>query len=201
MEKVSHDHTKEKSVVYFGVPAKTLGLVVVLATITGLLVFYAMSPQAYIQQNESKKVAETIQDTSLFVEPAIKYEDATYSSTVSINTNSNKVTAVQLELSFDPLVLKDVEIFPMDFFTDPIELIKTIDEENGRVSYAISIPQQTEGIMGAGNLAKISYNIASKSGQIQTYIKFLPKTEVSSENTTVSVLKETQDGIIDLLSL
>lgn len=115
---------------------------------------------------------------------------------VNINTGNNKVTAVQLELEYNPDELTNVDIEPASFFENPVVLFKTINEKDGRVSIAFGVPPGQSGVTGSGTVANLTFNVATVSGQ--TTISFLPKTLVSAEGIAKSVLKSTIDVFFDL---
>jgi len=75
--------------------------------------------------------------------------------------------------------------------------LKKIDQQNGRISYAITVSPGEASVKGQGQLVKISYTPIGNSG-ISGVINFLPKTEVSGESTAKSLLKSTSDGEINI---
>lgn len=115
---------------------------------------------------------------------------------VNINTGSNKVTAVQLELEYNPDELTDVDITPANFFKNPVVLLKNINEKDGRVTLALGIAPGQSGVTGTGTVANLTFNTATTSGQ--TTISFLPKTLVSAEGFAQSVLKSAVNVFFDL---
>lgn len=172
-----------------GFPMKTLLLIIVLALITTGLVTLALLPKkpapeptpvTQITPNPAQTIL-TISST-----PIPQATPSSYTTDVVINTGQNKVTSVQLELSFDPNILTKVDITPGAFFINPSVELKNIDMENGRITYAIS-PGDGTGALGQGILAKISFTAAKNS--TLTTIDFLPKTKVTAEDVLESVLK------------
>lgn len=116
---------------------------------------------------------------------------------VSINTGENTVTAVQLELSYDPKVLSNVDLRPGSFFTKPTVLLEKIDEENGKITYALGVGVGEKGVKGSGNVAVITFT--EKSGATKTtYINFLPETVVTAEKTAPSVLRSATSALFSL---
>lgn len=114
----------------------------------------------------------------------------TYSLPINIATGDNKVTAVQLELQFDPKVLTNVSITPGVFFKNPIVLLNQINTKTGRISYAFGISPTDQAIGGKGVVATLTFEAKSGTPQ-QTSILFLPKTLVTAQGAAQSVLKET----------
>ena len=112
-----------------------------------------------------------------------------YSIPIHISAKKNKVTAVQLEISYDPQMLTTVFLAPGTFFPKPVALLNEIDENNGRISYAIGTAPNTSGIVGEGIVATLTFQAKSPLPET-TQISFLPKTSVSGEGSNQSILKE-----------
>jgi len=121
---------------------KTFLIVVLIAIILAIFLGfqYSKKPEQTKKDASIKKPATA--QTTLVLKPNPLFTTSASQSAVNIqiNTKKNKVTAVQLELSYDPLLLKNVSIVPGPFLRENIELIKTIDESQGRISYALGIP-------------------------------------------------------------
>lgn len=92
---------------------------------------------------DSKDYYQTIQPTN-------------QSSNITINTNQNKISTVNLNLTYDPTVITRVDISPGDFFQNPRVLQKNIDTNNGIISYTLANSDNRD-ISGKGVLAVISY--------------------------------------------
>lgn len=107
---------------------------------------------------------------------------------VLINTSSNKATAVQLEIGFDPLQILNIDIVPGDFLSQPIVLIDDIDLKNGKISYALAITPSGSPKTGTGTVAKIYFTLKN-SAFGKTDLTLLPKTLVTAEGEEASVLK------------
>lgn len=112
----------------------------------------------------------------------------TYSLPIKITTGTNKVTAVQLELQFDPKVLNNVSIAPGSFFPKPVVLLNKIDAKSGRISYALGISPQDQAILGQNSVAVLTFESFNQI-PTQTSIQFLPKSLVTAEGVQESVLK------------
>lgn len=179
-----------------GVPLKTVLLIILLALVAGILVYVAVSPKKSnpgmtTTTKETKNPAETV----LSINPAVKDNTtSTYSSDVLVNTGSNTINGVQLELYYDPSIITNVIIKPGSFFSSSVELLKKIDQSNGRISYALSVLPGQKGESGKGTFATITYTVIPSLTSDRTSFNFLPKTEVSGEGTPGSLLKSTSDG-------
>jgi len=112
-----------------------------------------------------------------------------YSLPVNIMSGKNKITAVQLELQYDPLILTDVAIAPGQFFPKPDVLLNQIDTKTGRISYALSVGLTDEGIIDKGAVANLTFSVKAQA-PTKTIIIFLPKTLVTAAGINESVLKQ-----------
>lgn len=177
---------------------RTLALIITLLVITLFLLWIA-----YYQNNQNQTYSEAVpsitpkavtpQTTlSLFPNPLSATGSSSSSAKVEIDTKDNFVTAVQLELSYDPRLLKNLDIsLPQNniaFFENPVVLYKEIDEKEGRISFALGISSASKPRKGMGTVAVITFRKDQSLGQTQ--ITFLPKTLVKAEGLEASVLKE-----------
>ena len=182
---------------------RTIALIIVLFVITVALIVLAVYPitrktTVSITPTPTASVAQTV---LVFAPPTIASLSATattsatptYSMDVNVLTGRNKITAVQLELSYDPKALANVDITPGSFFNNPTALLKTIDKELGRISYALVITPGESGRSGTGTVAILTFKSLLATGE-KTTIRFLPKTQVAAEGVAISVLKSSIDS-------
>jgi len=182
-------------------PRKTLILIIFLAIVTVGLLILALIPNLKTPVKTTPKSTAIIRDaqTNLSFSAPIISSSSALQSNVEIATGRNKVTGVQLELSFDPKVLTNVDIAPGTFFTDPVIILKKIDAENGRITYALGIGLGQKAVTGRGTLAVVTF-IPVVGATESTSINFLPKTEVAAQGQIMSVLKTSSGATINLIS-
>jgi hypothetical protein len=181
---------------------RTIALIITLFVITLALIVLAVYPitkktTVSITPTPTASVAQTV---LVFAPPTVASLSATattsatptYSMDVNVLTGKNKITAVQLELSYDPKALVNVDITPGSFFSNPTALLKTVDVSLGRISYALVVPLGEAGKQGTGTVATLTFKSLLATGETTT-IKFLPKTQVAAEGVAISVLKSTID--------
>jgi len=182
-------------------PTKTFLLIVILILVTALLLFLALKIQNNQLPNKiSTTISQMLPQTDLaFTEPVATRTanfKTEFESMVNIETGQNKVTTVQLELSYDPKQLAIVDIASGSFFPKPTVLLKKIDPIGGTVSYAVS-SQDQKGISGKGTIAILTFTeIAGQSGKTQ--LDFLPKTQITAENIIKSALESTTGIVFNL---
>lgn len=114
---------------------------------------------------------------------------------LAIDTETNNVTAMQIELLYDPKALTNVAISPGTFFDDPITLIKNTDSKNGKITYVLAMSPASKAQSGKGVVATLSFTTIVASGE-KTQISFSPKTLVTAEKIPTSVLKATDSATI-----
>lgn len=172
---------------------RTLFLIILL--IVAVLGLLALS----LQKTETPKpqIPVSVAKTTLsLLRPLSATPSGTFTTDVNINTEDQSVTAVQLELSYDPFAITDVDITPGSFIKNPIVLLKNIDEKNGKVSYALGVPLGQKGVSGQGVVATLSFSKNKITGT--STISFDPKTLVSAEGIAQSVLKGATGITLDL---
>lgn len=114
---------------------------------------------------------------------------------ISIDTGTNNVNAVQIELSFDPNQITNLAITQGTFFESASPLLNKIDLKNGKASYVLAITPSGPAQSGKGTIATLSFTTKIPSGQ-KTTITFTPKTLVTAEDIAISVLKATENAEI-----
>lgn len=167
----------------------------VIAFVLLMIAFYKPStePSLPIETSPTPKIA--VEQTTLafgesFVTASSSSSKLKYSLPINIATGTNSVTAVQLELQYDPALLSSVAVIPGSFFTNPVLIFNEIDIPTGRISYALGISPADSGIKGSGVVANLTFEANAGIPQ-QTSILFLPKTLVTAEGITQSVLRAT----------
>lgn len=186
-------------------PKKTTLLIIILAITTTVLVILAIT-----SDQSTKPVAEitppvapttaVAKSTTLTFAPALI--DASGSTPVSVDiladTSSDEISGVQVELTYDPKAITNVKIAaPLDAsLFGPVGkykvLFSEVDPSLGRVSYAVAINPNQQGIRGAGKIATVTFQKAiNVIIPAQSFIQFVNKTMVTKSGITESVLKQT----------
>lgn len=171
---------------------KTYLLILVLALIVVGLLAVAFLPKPGAPSNTISNSTPSPLQTSLTIDSnpvQSKTNPSKFTEEVAIDSGQNSVTAVQLELTYDPKALTNVDIVPGDFFTNPNVLLKKIDPSTGRITYAIGVPLGQKGVTGKKNVAEISFSIVLGYETKPISINFEPKTSVSAEGYAQSVAK------------
>lgn len=147
-------------------------------------------------QSATTVVSVSLAQSTLSLTAPKASSSGTLTSNVVINTSANKVMAAQLELSYNPEDINIVDVTPGLFFKSPTELLKKIDADNGRITYALGVAFGQKGISGQGVIATIAFTKLKTAGTTQ--IDFLEKSLVSGEGLQKSVLKSTLGTKFDL---
>jgi hypothetical protein len=178
---------------------RTLFLIIALFVITAVLLTVAIyKPQVSKEiPTATPTPVPPAQAILYFGNPEIIASSAatfTYSVPINISAGKNKITAVQLELKYDPNLLTKVEIASGSFYLKPIVALDKIDDIAGRISYALfdSRPMENE-LSGKSDLAILKFTVKSKIYE-KAVIEFLPKSLVIAEGVSGSILKEGKQG-------
>lgn len=166
-------------------------ILVLLISVAGLL---ALSFQSRPKPAANQTVV--VAETSLSLTTPTASTSGILTSNVLINTRTNKIDAVQLELSYNPQDIGNVDIKAGTFMKSPSELFKKVDPDTGRVSYALGTGLGQKGTSGSGVVAVLSFTKLKTFGT--TSIDFLPKSLVSSQDVAQSVLKTAKGITFDL---
>jgi hypothetical protein len=110
---------------------------------------------------------------------------------VNIDTSDNAVTAVQLELQYDPMVVSNVQVASGPLFPSPVVLINKNDPKTGRVTYAFGILPNHPTVQGTGSIATITFTAKGAAGK-QAEFTLLPSTLVTARGVSESVLKSSE---------
>jgi hypothetical protein len=174
-------------------PKKTLIFIAVLAIITiSLLAISLIQKTSTITQLKSViskseyENAVAYAQSNLSLSTPITSTTSAYTSNVEITTGNDKVTGVDVRLSYDPQVLGNVDIKPGAFFANPVILLKKIDPIKGLVTYTIAVNPSQKSAIGKGTVAMLSFSQIAASASTQ--INFLPETEVTAVGYASSVL-------------
>ncbi len=118
------------------------------------------------------------------------------SVSVNINTSDNDVTAVQLELGYDPHVISNVKITSGPLFTSPVILIDKNNPVSGRYTYAFGITPSAQPIKGTGVVATITFTTNPNAVGKSIQIGLLPTSLVTARGVAQSVLKSSTGTVL-----
>jgi hypothetical protein len=116
--------------------------------------------------------------------------------TVNIDTSDNSVTAVQLELAYDPNSITNVKVVSGSLFQNPVVLIDKNNTQTGRYTYAFGITPNHPTIQGTGTVATVTFTAKATSGTSQ--LALLPTSLVTARGITASVLKSASGTIVSI---
>jgi hypothetical protein len=137
--------------------------------------------------NTTKKITQQLQPTqspisecALTLSPENKTVLAGRQNSIDITIGSdgNYPTEIQLEMSYDPTALTNVQVTPGDFLPNAKILLNNIDTATGRISFAVILPPKQKPINRSGVIATISF--IPNTMKTESQILFLPKTTVYS---------------------
>ncbi len=146
------------------------------------------NPQKNIYQKSSLYFYPNLQNTQ---EGKLAY------ISVILDSKGPSPTIAQLEIAFDPGALTNLDIVPGNFFTNPKVLLKNIDYNNGRISYALESTVHDYSEANRNPVAIISFMKSERAFQEETSLYFLPKTTIKTGSGT-ETLDETYSAKIIL---
>lgn len=178
-------------------PRKTLALISGLVLVTVVLFVIALKTNTQSMQKQQPAPAPAGQQPtsvahsvlSLSPNPITVAPGQQGSVDVTINTSDNAVTAVQLELAYDPNIISNVKVTTGPLFPDAQVLINKNDTNAGRLTYAYGITPRSQTVKGTGVVAKITFTAKNVAGK-QSQLALLPSTLVTARGVASSVLKE-----------
>lgn len=183
-------------------PKRTLALIGILILIAAALVAIAVSPKnqslpAITITPPLKPSTAAVAQTALSMSPnsVTVAQGATGSVTINVDTGDNAITAVQLEISFDPKALGNVTVTAGSYFQNSFELLKSIDNKTGKISYALGLPPTAIAKKGVGAVATITFTSFLSAGQSTQFV-FSEKSLVTAEGVSKSVLKSSSGATI-----
>jgi hypothetical protein len=153
------------------------------------------TPQAKSSPTITLQAEKEVAFTTLQIsnEPRISTVSGRYEVDVIMNTNQNKVTLTQLELSYDPDIMRVFDLKPTGLLQDAEIIQKNIDGKNGRISFWLGLNPGETFLQGEGSIATITF---VKYGTESAEIDFAPKTSVNAKGSEKSVLLEALPGYI-----
>lgn len=178
-------------------PRKTLALISGLVLVTVVLFVVAL------RAGQQAAPSQTTPQTSMKPEPTVPAHTVLNvgpnpltvapgtlgKAEVMIDTSDNDVTAVQLELGYDPTVLSNVKVTSGPLFVNPAVLIDKNDPVKGRYTYAFGITPSSKPVKGTGVVATVTFSVKPGTLGKQTQLGLLPNSLVTARGVASSVMK------------
>ncbi len=124
-----------------------------------------------------------------------------FSTQVSITTEQNNVTGMDIEIIFDPLVISIQKIEPTSDLVNFTNIIKNeIDNSNGRIRYATFTIDKSKAISGSINILKITGTILNTASKGLHVLEFSPKTSLIATGESQNILVNKISGNINVLA-
>jgi hypothetical protein len=186
-------------------PKKTLILISGLVLVTVVLFVFAL--RSNNQQNVTPVATQPTSAVSVSPETpahsilAISPNPVTVqpgqegTAEVTIDTADNNVTAVQLEIAYDPTIIGNIQLKPGSLFENSVVLINKNNAQTGRFTYAFGITPNHSTVKGIGTVATITF-IGKKAGQSQ--LSLLPASLITARGVKNSVLKSATGTIVNV---
>lgn len=181
-------------------PRKTIALITGLVLIT--VVLFVVALQGTKQEKTPPPATETQQQTAvqpteatpahsvlaLTPNPVSVQAGQKGSVDVTLDASDNKVTAIQLEISYDPAAITNVQVTPGPLFLNQNVLINRGDVQKGTLTYAVGITPKSTPVVGTGVAATITFT-AKSGASAQSQLTLQPTSLVTAQGVRNSVLK------------
>jgi len=173
----------------------SLYIIIGSALILGIL-FYLRQNSLLLQPSNIMEIKNNTGDIVLSLTPANSELNLNQDTTLSllVDTKGAKVSAVQVELTYDQSQLEISDIKPSDFL--PVELLKP-KNENELVKFVYAVPPESGGKAGTGTVATLKVK-AKKTGTHQ--LSYTPNTMAAAIGYNGNVLRQATDATIQVKS-
>ena len=188
-------------------PRKTLALISGLVLVTVILFVVALraSQQTAPTTQQQTPVAQKAEPTTpahtvlaVGPNPLTVAPGTQGSAQVNIDASDNDVTAIQLEIGYDPNVLSNVKVIPGTLIQNPAVLIDKNDPATGRYTYAFGITPNGTPIKGQGVAATITFTVKPGTIVKQTQLGLLPTSLVTARGVAASVMKSATGTVLTI---
>ena len=115
---------------------------------------------------------------------------------ITMDTSDNNVTAVQLELGYDPRIISNVKVTSGPLFTNPVVLIDKNNPTTGRYTYAFGITPSGSPVTGTGVVATVTFTTLPGAVGKDMQLGLLPTSLVTARGVAQSVLKSTTGTVL-----
>ncbi len=115
---------------------------------------------------------------------------------ITMDTSDNNVTAVQLEIGYDPRVISNVKVTSGALFPNPVVLINKNNPITGRYTYAFGITPNSPAVKGTGVVATVTFTPLPGAVGKDMQLGLLPSSLVTARGVAQSVLKSASGTVI-----
>lgn len=186
-------------------PRKTLALISGLVIVTVVLFIVALNAnqKKTSTQNTTTQAAPTAAVPAHSVlttnpNPAVVPPGGQGQVAVNIDTSDNDVTAVQLEIGYDPNIIGNVKVTPGALFANPVILLNKDNPTTGRYTYALGITPNSKVLKGQGVIANVTFTTKAGTLGKSTQLGLLPSSLVTARGVAKSVLKSATGAVVSV---
>lgn len=169
-----------------------------------MLIGKSVPEQTVESENHRVSVSSAAAQTRLFFTPSYRQiaGGRTFDIPIHIDTASNNVNLIQLELWYNPNDITILGIRPGSFLTNPTVILSEVDSISGAVQYALKIPDTDPPQAGSGDIAILTLiPTENASPGATTQISFRKKSSVRGPSQEQTLLQSTEDLVLEMASL
>ncbi len=181
---------------------QTALLITFLALITGILVFLAVkSDSPYLSKKDTHEITPRIQKSVVksavlsFLPAQIQATSnilTDYTTAIRIDTKDTFISGAQVELSYDPAIIKQMTITPSSensfFGNDSIVLFNQVNQSAGKITYAVATTASGQARKGAGIITTLHFRINPTALKEASAISLLNTSKVTVLGSNDSTL-------------
>lgn len=174
-------------------PRKTIALIISLFVVTIILFAAALKSQPKsLPKTVVVPTVIPVAQTVVELSPNPVFLSASNAGTIDVmvDTSTNELTAIQLEIQYDPKAVTNVQMKASDLFAAAIPLLNVVDSKTGRITLALGISPTQTAVKGKGKVAEITFSKLPGTLLQQTEFVLLPKTLATVSGEDKSVIKE-----------
>jgi hypothetical protein len=171
-------------------------LLLIIVIFLGVLILTSFTFTQYKDVGQQQKpvhlqetvTPEPISTISFAQNPIITTHGATTSADIIFESHGPLPEIIQIELEYDPTMLNNMQLIPGTLFEHAKVALQTIDPATGRISFAVEPQEKPITSTTEGVLATLTFIPTTTSWKQETYLNFLPKTNVktTTEENTLS---------------
>lgn len=126
----------------------------------------------------------------------------TLNLTVNANTGENKITGIDIEISFDPAVIQLSEMDPMPAISPLSTVIKNgvIDNTTGKARYAAFTINRDDAVFGSLDVLSLTGTIVNSAVSGSSEVSFTTLTTISAVDEGVNVIVNKSSATVNVSS-
>lgn len=174
--------------------------IIIACVVLGMLLLWAHNKSPQLMGTSPTPITvQTVTGNSITLTPTPDLSFASLSFVrnaahvdVYIDTAGKTITAAQLSIAYDPVILQNMQLTQGPFFSNALTLKNTIDQQNGKIFYAVALAPNQSPLTGKGIVASLSFSL-NQGVKSTTTLQFLPQTKATTQDIDQSIIKHMEN--------